>query len=126
FCDVAIEPFGAAIDGFVDGGPVFFGELWFGLDERHDDERCDSRVEGVVGARGRGVDVEAFGVFGAAPGAVGALIGEQEFYAAVDGAGDLVGLWRRDWCGFGALGGERGDVWFFGWCCGGWFFFGGG
>ena len=59
FRDVVVEPLGAAIDGFVDVGPVFFGKLWLGFDERHDDERSDGRVEGVVGAGGRGVDVQA-------------------------------------------------------------------
>src|SRR6476660_4910983 len=105
---MVVQPFGTVIDGFVNRRPVFFWELWFGFDEGHDDERSDGRAEGVVGAGGRGVDIQALAVFGAAPGAVGSLVGEEEFDAAVDNGFDLLGLWRRDGCRLGALCGERG------------------
>src|SRR6478752_10437016 len=101
---MVVEPFGAAIDGFVNGRPVFFGELWLGFDEGHDDERSDGRAEGVVGAGGRGVDVQALAVFGAAPGAVGSLVGEEEFDAAVDSGFNVLGFSWRDGGRFGAFG----------------------
>ena len=91
--EVFVEPVGAAIDGLGDGGPLVFGKLRLGFDERHDDERRDGGVKGVVGAGRRGVDVEALGAFGAAPGAVGPLVGEQELDAALDGGVDLLGRW---------------------------------
>ena len=49
-----------------------------------------------MGAGRRGIDVEALGAFGAAPAAVGALVGEKEFDAAVDSAGNVVRFRRRD------------------------------
>src|SRR4051812_49346776 len=107
---VVVEPLRAAIDGFVDFRPIFFWEFWLGLDERHDDERRYGRMEGVVGSRGRGIYVQAFRMFGAAPGSVGALVSEEEFDAAVDGGFNLFRLWWRDRFGLGALGGEWGEV----------------
>ena len=47
---------------------------------------------------------------GAAPGAVGPLVREQELDAALDGAGDLLGRGRGDWGRLGAVGGQRGNL----------------
>ena len=66
--------------------------LRFGFDERHDRQARHAGAEGVVGAGRRGVDVEALGVFGAAPGAVRPLVVEQELDAALDGGGDFLRL----------------------------------
>ena len=63
----------------------------------------------VVGTGRRGVDVEALGAFGAAPGAVGPLVGEQELDAALDRACDSLGRGRRDVGWLGARGGQRRD-----------------
>ena len=64
--------------------------LRFGFDERHDRQAGDAAAERVVGAGSRGIDVEALGVFGAAPGAVRPLIVEQELDAAANGGGDFL------------------------------------
>ncbi len=91
--EVLVEPVGAAVDGLRRlSGRSSSGSSRLGFDERHDDERRDGGAKGVVRAGRRGVDVEALGAFGAAPGAVGPLVGEQELDAAVDGAVICFGL----------------------------------
>ena len=60
-------------------------------------------AKGIVGAGRRGVDVEALGAFGAAPGTVGTLVGEQELYAALDGAVISAGLGGVMGAGLGPL-----------------------
>ena len=72
--------------------PLLVGGLRLGFDERHDRQGRDAGAKGVVGAGRRGVDVEALRILGAAPGAVGPLIVEQELDAALDRGGDLLRL----------------------------------
>jgi hypothetical protein len=82
-----VEPRRATVNRLLNLRPLINRNARLDFDERHDDKRSNGRPEGIVGTGRRCIDVHGLRVFRTAPRAIGPLISEQIFHAALDRGG---------------------------------------